>query len=170
MEYVEINGKRHRVAAKSVGIKGDQWKYAVLAEPEEESHPSADLLMQLAREAQEDKDFYKNWEIYLSNICEWETSTNAQEVFYVAAEDTQKVRKKPKTININGYEVPEPIREEPNCNDVVWVTSVVNDEIQSVQWYGVEVDYKNLKNGLLHTTKEAAEKHRAALLSFTREN
>ena len=170
MEYVEINGKRHRVAAKSVGIKGDQWKYAVLAEPEEESHPSADLLMQLALEAKEDKDFYKNWEDCLSYVNEWQVSEHPAVLFVKALRHPDRIRKKPKTININGYEVPEPIREEPNCNDVVWVTSVVNDEIQSVQWYGMEVDYKNLKNGLLHTTKEAAQMHREALLSFTREN
>ena len=207
MEYVEINGKKHRVATKDdVGkliyyrdfntdrwmgplvleifetphsypyrVKhpngsNGEWRYAVLAEPEEESesHPSADLLMQLAREAKEDKDFYKNWEVYI--FGGWHTPSSVSRLVSCASEDSSRVRKKPKTININGYEVPEPIREEPNYNDVVWVVSVVNDRIQSVQWDGVEIDHQNLNDGLLHTTKEAAEKHREALLSFTKED
>lgn len=74
---------------------------------------------------------------------------------------------KPKTININGFEVPEPIRECPPSTRNVYVVDFsypgnikeyyIDDDNFDVYWYS---------NGLVHLTKENALLHANALLSF----
>lgn len=72
-------------------------------------------------------------------------------------------RVKPKTININGYEVPEPLRCPPKSGEVLylvgldWVEAKHPTHVSDI-WY---------EHGLVHSTPEAAETHRKALLSFT---
>lgn len=76
-------------------------------------------------------------------------------------------RVKPKTININGYEVPEPLRTVSKGRYVFYVSIEtipsaigiqVKDEQQWEEW---------LRLGIVHATREAAELHAKALLSFT---
>ena len=80
-----------------------------------------------------------------------------------------KYRRKPRTININGFEVPKPMREKPNMGSNYY-TITLNQEnvIRKEIWYDFTFDNIMLKNGLCHSTKEAAEIHAKALLSFTR--
>jgi hypothetical protein len=75
---------------------------------------------------------------------------------------------KPKTININGYEVPEPLSNlviteryylpylpDGNIYEFTFDNSIIN----SNRWVTL---------GLVHKTREAAELHLEALLSFTK--
>jgi hypothetical protein len=80
--------------------------------------------------------------------------------------DNFEYRHKIKTININGFEVPEPLREEPIKNSIYWV--IGTDESYSCNWRDLDFEKDRLKNGICHLTKEAAEIHRNALLSFTK--
>lgn len=80
-----------------------------------------------------------------------------------------KFRVKPKTININGFEVPEPEREELACGVLYFVPAFASYS------YGVRNSWQNdyadkhyLENGLVHLTREAADLHAKALLSFTK--
>jgi hypothetical protein len=75
---------------------------------------------------------------------------------------------KPRTININGYEVPEPIRIKPRVGDKFYTVYLsagtvecftFDDSITSNRWFN---------QGLAHKTREAAELHLEALLSFTK--
>jgi hypothetical protein len=75
---------------------------------------------------------------------------------------------KPKTININGYEVPEPIRVKPRVGDIYYTASLTNEMIDSYFFADDTIDNRWLRQGLLHKTKEAAELHLEALLSFTK--
>lgn len=76
-------------------------------------------------------------------------------------------RIKPKTIRIGDYDVPEPLREMKQ-GQVYWVASPVDDICyDGIKNYGDAVDEAWLARGLCHSTREAAELHAKALLSFT---
>jgi hypothetical protein len=77
---------------------------------------------------------------------------------------------KQKTININGFEVPEPLRKAPEDGDMCYCAFLsggpysfnFNQEFYPhVVW---------LEAGVLHYSAESAEIHRNALLSFTRQD
>lgn len=77
-------------------------------------------------------------------------------------------RIKPKTININGYEVPEPMRIAPAASTTYWRTALFNTNWASrYEWANDDMDNRWLKLGICHLNKEAAELHHKALLSFT---
>ena len=79
---------------------------------------------------------------------------------------TREYRRKPKTILINGYEVPEPCRTPLKDDEVYWTLSLIRG-VTSAHWQNDNIDNVYLKNGFIHLTKEAAEKHFNALRSFT---
>ena len=77
-----------------------------------------------------------------------------------------KYRHKPKVILINGHEVPEPHRTRLKDGEVYWTLSLARG-VTSLRWDDDDNDFCYLKNGFIHLTKEAAEKHFNALKSFT---
>ena len=80
---------------------------------------------------------------------------------------TRKYRRKPKTILINGHEVPEPCSTPLEIGDAYWAFTFFFAGVTEVYWDGDSEDHNALKNGFIHLTKEAAEKHFNALKSFT---
>ena len=76
-------------------------------------------------------------------------------------------RRKPRTININGIEVPEPLREAPEIGSYFWVPNIPIPSPYRLSWEGKEVDFLALRAGLAYRTKEAADTHGRALASFT---
>ena len=80
---------------------------------------------------------------------------------------TRKYRRKPKVILINGREVPEPCRTPFEIGDAYWTFTFFFAGVIEVYWGGDREDHNALKNGFIHLTKEAAEKHFNALKSFT---
>ena len=77
-------------------------------------------------------------------------------------------RRKPRTININGHEVPEPVREPLKRFRQYYTVDTWNDKIvDEYSWTNDEADQRLLKRGIIHLTREAAEAHAKALLSFT---
>lgn len=76
---------------------------------------------------------------------------------------------KQKTININGFDVPEPLNIAPKKGTEYYIVDTSGDyEGHMLGWDGDELDYKWLEYGLIHLTEESAELHRDALLSFTK--
>jgi hypothetical protein len=75
-------------------------------------------------------------------------------------------RRKTKTININGFEVPEPMRVKPEKGSKYYLTEV-DMGARDIEWDDDATDNRWLKSGICHATAEAAELHRKALLSFT---
>lgn len=78
---------------------------------------------------------------------------------------------KPKTININGYEVPEPYRGSIGIGSKYYVADITNGSDNKVLAHfldNFEYEESLMKKGLIHLTQEAAQKHLQALLSFTR--
>lgn len=82
-----------------------------------------------------------------------------------------KFRVAHKTININGHEVSEPVREplaDGQHYYLVAPTVVDFDEFEVWTWDGHEADNNWLELGLIHLTREDAKTHAKALLSFTK--
>ena len=125
-------------------------------------HPQADILRAIA----------DGGEIEVFNGKEWfgVTPMTALRCTY---DDNIPLRIKRKTININGIEVPEPMREmPPEGTSVYWPgfgpdSGDTHTESADVGYYPTMLP-DLLRKGLLHPTKEAATIHAKALLSFTR--
>ena len=81
--------------------------------------------------------------------------------------EDNEYRRKPKVILINGHEVPEPHRKPLEIDDVYWTFTFFFAGVIEVYWNGDSEDHNAFKNGFIHLTKEAAEKHFNALKSFT---
>jgi hypothetical protein len=74
-------------------------------------------------------------------------------------------------IQINGHDVPVPVKETLSIGERYYFVDLVNpvEGVFSYIWNGSSMDCRFLGNGLIHLTKEAMLEHRAALLSFTKE-
>ena len=78
--------------------------------------------------------------------------------------------RKPRTININGIEVHEPLREAPEIGaKICRAAPEIRSGVQKMTWQGVDYQWQWLRSNLLHLDDErcAAELHARALLSFT---
>lgn len=126
-------------------------------------HPHADLMAKAAEIAKTDKEWWKHFEIKTLHFDAWSDMDN--EVFF----DNDEYRLKPRFIDINWHQVPEPVREIPATGDILYIADTTLKPCGELrlQWTGHDVDMRLLNSGLLHTTKEAAEVHIAAMLSFT---
>lgn len=129
-------------------------------------HPHAHFLIAIANGEQIQCFYHGEW-----------VDVSSREFFYELSKHTVlpvsftpvlpvSYRVKPKTININGIKVPEPLREAPPKGTTVYYTSLseigecsFKEESPIIMFY--------LKSGLMHITKEAAMLHQKALLSFT---
>jgi hypothetical protein len=75
---------------------------------------------------------------------------------------------KPRTININGYEVPEPMRVKPSLGDKFYTVYLSAGTVECFTFDDSMTCNRWLNQGLAHKTREAAELHLEALLSFTK--
>ena len=135
-------------------------------------HPQAELMMQYAQDAMETDKPWERWEQgYYKEGKEHDYQP-------CTSNPTWKVewcyRRKPKTININGFEVPEPLKHLDFTKDFPVGLACVNLLSQNnfysliYEGHGINEVKDKLEKGLLHLTKEAAELHAKALLSFTK--
>lgn len=103
----------------------------------------------------------------------WETHcTGADGMTTCGFKPEFETRIKPRTVTVAGVELPEPLRVAPKYNEVVWLFNPyyqAGDEgCARWLWTSSKVDKRYLESGLLHSTREAAEKWREFLLSMTR--
>ena len=124
-------------------------------------HVHAHLMALYAQDAAETDKPWERWEI-LKNYDEWE-GLSANPLWC----DLNDYRRKPKTININGFEVPKPCRENLEIGQGYWLVDPANETCYPYYWENTICELLWLRAGLVHPTKEAAELHRKALLSFT---
>ena len=124
-----------------------------------------DLIMEYAKDWAETNAPWERWELSKES---WGWGWVALREHPVWIPDV-KYRRKQRTININGFEVPEPVRE-PLDNDRCYYIPVISDPknpSERLHWHDDMYDRAVLSNGLIHLTREAAETHASALLSFT---
>lgn len=124
-------------------------------------HVHADLIMKYAEIAQHDS---KPW-TYFQECTISDTWKNCQD--NLCFTEYIKYRLKPRTININGFEVPEPLRNIPPCGTEYFLIDFL--KVNDMTWTDYDDELNWLKAGLIHLTRENAEKHLEALLSFTKE-
>lgn len=73
----------------------------------------------------------------------------------------------PKTIKVNGFDVPEPMREAPAKGERYYVVAPTEENWCSVQsWDGYVSEQTWLSRGVAHSTKEAAVAHAKAMLGI----
>ncbi len=124
-------------------------------------HIHAELMLQYAQDAMETETPWERWECLEKDDDEWsELGINPR--FHPDV----KYRRKPKTININGFEVPEPLREAPKDGTTYYPVYIPT--IAGEWWAGDNGDKICLWEGLAHSTIEGARLHREALLSLTK--
>lgn len=125
-------------------------------------HPHANLMRQYAEDAAETDKPWERWE-YCGSDPPWIRLTCHPQWWL-----WQQYRRRPRTITINGIEVPEPMREAPELNSVYWYPQFgYTNIIGHHKWTGDETDRICLSHGICHSTPEAAALHAKALLSFT---
>lgn len=95
-------------------------------------------------------------------------------VFQVLSTSSADIlRVKPSTININGYEVPEPVRQELKPGQTYYYVSFEFDNGRAYSkdtWSGSIEDKQQLLTGTIHLTEAAVSQHAEALLSFTQKS
>ena len=127
------------------------------------SHKHAGLMLQYAQDALETETPWERWEIKFSSMGGWSSV-----VVPFAFLEEYEYRRKPRTININGFEVPEPLRVAPEIGTPYFLVDInIESRIDKIFWGNDKSDERWLSRGLIHLTKEAAELHAKALLSFT---
>lgn len=123
-------------------------------------HPHADLMAKAAEIAKTDQYWQRHFEEKFHSTDKWNPMSD---VFF---QTHREYRLKPRTIDINGHQVPEPVREPLQEGDLYYGASTA-DGVFSAIWNCDHIDSERLHKGIIHLTKEAAETHIAALLSFT---
>ena len=85
-----------------------------------------------------------------------------------------KYRIKPRTIKVNGFDVPEPMSERPKEGDVIYVVTLYSptgEQASSMphsgsRWCNSGNQNFWLNHGLIHATKEAAIAHAKAMIGI----
>ena len=70
-------------------------------------------------------------------------------------------------ININGFDVPLPVREPLSVGATYYSLGIGNKPVRFI-WEDKERDHTMLKMGVIHLKKKAAKLHAKALISFTK--
>ena len=79
-----------------------------------------------------------------------------------------KYRRKPKTININGFDVPMPLSVKPELGSMYYAAIPTSlDFYNENEWENDAVDIRCFERGFCHLDKQSAIDHAKALLSFT---
>lgn len=80
-------------------------------------------------------------------------------------------RQKPKSITVNGIEVPEPMRKEPEKAEWYYLAYPISEDLYAqCTWTGARIDRLWLEKGLLHSTPEAAIAHAKAMIAPSQRN
>ncbi len=120
------------------------------------AHVHAALMLQYAQDAAETSEPWRRWEGRpVGTDGEWRSSeTNPGWLPHY------EYRRKPRTHTVNGFEVPEPMRDAPQRGARYWVPVIdAEDYAASTYWSGADhdtYDTRCLERGLVHATKEAA--------------
>lgn len=129
-----------------------------------QGHKHANLMVKAAKIAETDAEWWRHFEVLARGTTPNWRQLNQESAFHL--DDIYRFAPQPGIIGIGDYSVPEPEREPLNEGQEYWVADVTGRD-DSLKWAGNSRDYLWLRCGIIHLTKEAAETHTAALLSFT---
>lgn len=127
-------------------------------------HVHAELMAQYVEDARETERPWERWE--RKSGAGW-VSMSDHPLWLI----DEQYRLKPRTITINGREVPEPMRRAPEVGQECYIVAMEKQPLfGEITWDNDSFDHRWLSRGLLHSTKEAAIAHTKALLSFTEQS
>ena len=126
-------------------------------------HPHAENMKLYAENAAVNEKPWELWEFFYSGG--WRDC-----IYHPEWDQERQYRRKPRTININGFEVPSPLRNPPNDGEICYIVNLTENKVYAIVWYSAQSFFKQwLKSGIIHRTEEAAALHLKALLSFTQQ-
>jgi len=125
------------------------------------AHKHAALMLQYAQDAAETETPWERWEVCRNGAWCGFTDNPMWVLEY-------EYRRKPKTIRIGEFDVPEPAREPLKHGEQYLVACTSG--VARCYWNNDDSDWQWLADGLIHLTREAAQTHVDALLSFTRKD
>lgn len=119
-------------------------------------------MAEYAKDAAETDKPWKRWEWYQDGA--WSPCSGPLSWFV-----NVDYRRKPRPILINGFQVPEPMRDEPEEGTPYYVVSMSGIYLSTLKyWVLGDLNCRTyLARGFCHTTAEAAGLHARALQSFT---
>lgn len=127
------------------------------------AHKHADLMMQYAKDAAETETPWMRWEVLEEKTGEWGSLYSPPRFC-----PELKYRRKPRTIRIGDYDVPEPEREPLELGQQYYYVNLGNADCWYCDyWANRGWEIRLLKMGLIHLTRSAAELHARALISLT---
>lgn len=122
-------------------------------------HVHADNMLLFAQDAMETDRPWDRWEGRADGEGEWTPARGNP-----SWNPSHQYRRKPRTIKVNGFDVPEPMREAPEIKSTCWLVIVTGHYFSSlVLWDESDACNMWLSRGLIHSTKEAAAKHAMAM-------
>lgn len=101
-----------------------------------------------------------NWD---SNTCMWIDCDHIG----LGLPASSELKINVKTISINGFDVIEPIRQEPKRGTSYYTVILEEPYYEEYLWIDEECDTSRLLKGLIHVSPANAIAHANALLSFT---
>jgi hypothetical protein len=127
-------------------------------------HKHAELMALYAQDAAETDRPWERWEYCTMVKARWRPID-----YNPLWDESVEYRRKPRTIKINGFEVPEPVREPLEDGQEYYEVSIGSaDNVVKYTWRGESWDFHTMEKGIVHLTKKAAMLHAEALLSFTK--
>lgn len=123
----------------------------------------ADNCALYAEDAAECSEPWLRWQFRVSENSEWVNT-----IMPIAFDPAFQYRRKPRTIRIGEFDVPEPVREPLEIGQEYWLAETIDAIPRRFVWRNYDTDLRWLAAGLIHLPKEAAQIHIDALLSFTR--
>lgn len=118
-EFITQAGGRGAARWRHIGTEEDIVAYKILepitpqlygAIPDLKGHQNASILMEIAKEAAINPEYWKEYEVKFYDeemTIEWIVCRNESDLFYGLQNDIN-IRRKPRTIRIGNYDVPEP--------------------------------------------------------------
>ena len=110
----------------------------------------------------------QEYKLIEGKVCVKHPNEDTWSIYSYGFPHYENVEIKKRTININGFEVPEPERVAPKEGTPVFIPAFDEDLFSEYTYLHAGISYDFLKHGVLHLTKEAAIAHANALLSFTK--
>ena len=126
-------------------------------------HKHAKLMIEYAKDAMENEEPWKLWEMQAIKNGKWIGLAN-----HPTWRNNNSYRRKQKYIDINGFQVPEPERNELNIGEIYYLASIGSGSALQHEWNNDNKDLRWLKSGLLHKESDSAKTHVNAVLSFTK--
>lgn len=130
-------------------------------------HPAADILAEIAEEARHNPEPWKAFEgkAYIHQST-WHEPSSMEALLDWVTHDGIQVRRRPRTIEIAGVEVPEPMREAADFGGFrYFIPEPVNgSKVKALTWNDTWIDNRYINLGFAHLTEDAARQHARALI------